>query len=783
MRRAVAAAVVVAWLSAVPAFAANRQWTGRVNANWSEALNWSPNGVPSATEDGNDVVLTAGAPAKTWIGTNSDKWSDAANWDPFIVPVAGEPLLFPAGSRLTTTNDLPAGFNVGPMTFNADYILGGNPLTLTGDLTFAYGGSSIIRFTCNAPLKLANSVRFKPAIQTTFNGPIDINGNTLTIDTVDTTFNGAINGDGTIDAYGSGISLNANGTFHGPITGIVNVTASYPSATIYASRLSGTGTTGEVMSGTLTPGSWRPSNSAPSHAVATLRTGSLSIMMGLAADLNPGGTSDQVKVTGGVSLAGTLQLTFFRAPSPGQSFTLIDNDGIDGVSGIFDNLPEGSEISTGYGSKLRLTYKGGAGNDVVLGQSCSTTTKTATTTTLAQNRATTEMHQPVTFTATVTATSGVAAGSVTFFDGSSSLGSSTLQNAIATLTTKILTLGAHTITASYAGNDTFEGSTSVPLTHTVVKGHPNITSTTSPSRPTYGESVMFSISVAAGDASVSDLPTGTVTLSVDGTAVKTAALNASGNVTNTVSLMNAGPHAIEVAYSGDAVFNAGTASMTQIVARAPTLVSVDSSANPAPPGAPVVLSVRVTTPGRSAPPADGMVMVSKGSTMMSQQHLSAAAVSVRLENMPAGTHELTTAYTGNENFEASAVKLMQVVGTLPSMSMESASFIEGTESHDEVISVRLSSVAAHAVLVNYRTADRTAIAGLDYAAVQGTLFFAPGQTTQTIAVRILGDTKIEGDETFTIELSSPTGATLVTTSATVTIVNDDVPGRRRAVPH
>ena len=63
----------------------------------------------------------------------------------------------------------------------------------------------------------------------------------------------------------------------------------------------------------------------------------------------------------------------------------------------------------------------------------------------------------------------------------------------------------------------------------------------------------------------------------------------------------------------------------------------------------------------------------------------------------------------------------------------------------------------------------------DYNAAAGFLQFAPGETTKTVSVLVHGDTKVEPDETFFVNLSEPEGATVETGRATVTIVNDDEP--------
>ena len=79
--------------------------------------------------------------------------------------------------------------------------------------------------------------------------------------------------------------------------------------------------------------------------------------------------------------------------------------------------------------------------------------------------------------------------------------------------------------------------------------------------------------------------------------------------------------------------------------------------------------------------------------------------------------------------------------------------------------------------VSFQTANGTALAGnnapFDYSSRIGTLTFAPGQTLRYISVIVRGDTYVETDDTFTLNLSNPANATLSKASATGTITNDD----------
>ncbi|MBS1793306.1 MAG: right-handed parallel beta-helix repeat-containing protein [Acidobacteria bacterium] len=110
---------------------------------------------------------------------------------------------------------------------------------------------------------------------------------------------------------------------------------------------------------------------SPGFSPGIINSGSLSMTSGSSLDIELNGTTagtgyDQVNVTGTVSLGGaTLNVTTGFAPTAGNTFTIINNDGADPVSGTFDALPEGTVFYVGANS-FRISYVGGTGNDVVL---------------------------------------------------------------------------------------------------------------------------------------------------------------------------------------------------------------------------------------------------------------------------------------------------------------------------------------------------------------------------------------------------------------------------------
>lgn len=111
----------------------------------------------------------------------------------------------------------------------------------------------------------------------------------------------------------------------------------------------------------------------------------------------------------------------------------------------------------------------------------------------------------------------------------------------------------------------------------------------------------------------------------------------------------------------------------------------------------------------------------------------------------------------------------------PAVSVTDVWQPEGNAPSALVFTVALAKATPVGAKVSYATADGTATAGSDYTATTGQLTFAPGQTSKTISVPILGDTAVEADETFTVTLSSPVNAVLGRATATATLANDDLP--------
>ncbi|MBT9315774.1 Calx-beta domain-containing protein [Leptothoe spongobia] len=131
------------------------------------------------------------------------------------------------------------------------------------------------------------------------------------------------------------------------------------------------------------------------------------------------------------------------------------------------------------------------------------------------------------------------------------------------------------------------------------------------------------------------------------------------------------------------------------------------------------------------------------------------------------------------NASDGVITTAQTTGTIrnddfPSITITDVSLEEGDNGVTLAeLTVSLSESANEEVTVDYATEAGTATANKDYGTTQGTIVFAVGETEKTITVPVNGDTSVETDETFFVNLSNPRHGELVDDRAEVTIKNDD----------
>src|SRR5206468_9197549 len=117
-----------------------------------------------------------------------------------------------------------------------------------------------------------------------------------------------------------------------------------------------------------------------------------------------------------------------------------------------------------------------------------------------------------------------------------------------------------------------------------------------------------------------------------------------------------------------------------------------------------------------------------------------------------------------------------IVDDEPRVSINDVTRTEGNSGLTAfAFTVSLSVVYDVPVTIGYATANGTATAGSDYQAASGTLTILAGQTSGTVTVLVNGDRLPEPNETFFVNLSAPTNATIADGRGMGTIVNDDLP--------
>ncbi len=273
--------------------------------------------------------------------------------------------------------------------------------------------------------------------------------------------------------------------------------------------------------------------------------------------------------------------------------------------------------------------------------------------------------QAVTFTATISPST--ATGSVTFFDGTTQIGSSRLANGTASVTLPSLTLGNHTIQAQYAPDPGY-GASSATLGQTV-SGSASATLSSSPNPSNLGQAVTISVTVASvpcAGTPAGPTPTGTVSFFDGATQIGQSAV-VSGTATFSISSLSVGTHGLDARYNGDSNYAPVTSNtVSQVVGQGKTNTTtvLTSSANPITTNQPLTLTA-VVTPTT----ATGQVQFTDGGATIGTVTLSGGSASLTLPSLTAGTHSLTAIYQGDTNDNTSTSNTISEVVNAPTSAI------------------------------------------------------------------------------------------------------------------
>jgi hypothetical protein len=285
-----------------------------------------------------------------------------------------------------------------------------------------------------------------------------------------------------------------------------------------------------------------------------------------------------------------------------------------------------------------------------------TINKGSSATTLAASPNPNTFGQTITFTTAVTAQTGTAipTGTVTLLDGATSLGTATLDSqGRAIFNISSLSVGTHTIVASYTGDSNFANSASSPVSQVVNKTTSATTLTASPNPSVFGQAVTLAATVTQSSGG-SGIPTGSVSFSDGSTVLGTSQLDNTGKASLAISSLTAGTHPITVAYAGDANFQPSASSIvTQTVTKSATAASVVITPTPSNFGQTISLTASVSASGGAGIPT-GSVTFTDGSATLGNATLDTSGkATLAISTLAAGAHSIVVSYAGDSNFQGS----------------------------------------------------------------------------------------------------------------------------------
>jgi hypothetical protein len=332
------------------------------------------------------------------------------------------------------------------------------------------------------------------------------------------------------------------------------------------------------------------------------------------------------------------------------SVVFLDGSNAIGAGELAGNVGTFSASSLTTGSHKITAVYGGDQNFIFSSSSALTQVVQApTATALSSSLNPSTFGQSVTFSATVTSAGGTPNGKVTFKNGTAVLGSPTLVNGVASVTTSAPTAGSPTITAAYNGSTGFLPSSN-SLVQVVDQAGTATTVTSSSSNPsTFGQSVTFTASVTSSGGT----PTGSVTFK-NGAATLGKGTLSSGTVSFTTSAtqLPSGADQITALYNGDKNHAASTsAPFTQTVNKASTSTQLTTNPSTITAGQTVTLTATVTAaPGT----VTGTVTFTDGTKTLGHAALGGGSATINTNRIKgSGLHAISATYQGNGNYLSS----------------------------------------------------------------------------------------------------------------------------------
>lgn len=278
---------------------------------------------------------------------------------------------------------------------------------------------------------------------------------------------------------------------------------------------------------------------------------------------------------------------------------------------------------------------------------------------LAIDEATPVAGQPVTITATPTASAPGAGnstgGNISFFDGATRLRTNPIVDGRAVWErARGFSAGSYELRATFTGDTNLRASESALTTVVVAPADTSMTLAHKPASPVYGETVTLTARLSGVAPSLGRPTSGTVTFRRGTTVLGTTAVTG-GAARLLVDFLVVGTNDITATYNGSSDYtttSAGPRSVT--VAKAPSSTSLDVYETNASEGKPVTVTagVEALRPG-SGQPGGSVTFLVDGQPYVTRNLRSNGLVSARLE-LAGGTREVRAVYNGSGRYNTSA---------------------------------------------------------------------------------------------------------------------------------
>jgi hypothetical protein len=264
--------------------------------------------------------------------------------------------------------------------------------------------------------------------------------------------------------------------------------------------------------------------------------------------------------------------------------------------------------------------------------------------------------------ATVTANaSGASAptGSFAFTLDGTTQGTATLvpgSPSTATLAITVPTAGTHTVGGSYGGDSYNAASTASPITINASKGPTTLAVLPATTSPAPGASLQVTVTLSSTFSGTS-VPTGSVTLSLDGSTQGSVSLVSGTTATFTITAPTTGTHFLQATYGGDANFNSSTSPNVYFtVAKVTTTLVVTPATTTPTSGSSLSVSAAVTASSQGSTQPSGTVTFTLDGTTVGTGNLSPGSpstASITIPTLSPGTHTLVGTYSGDSYYGSS----------------------------------------------------------------------------------------------------------------------------------